>query len=129
MIIDSHAHYSHFWFENVYKYIQYEDGKYSLMQSNRTDMLQNFREFGIQLCIEPTARYSQIEHQLQVVGGNVALAILVVRAILYGVLLDVRNILLGVVAEQNMNIVNHRLQVFKVSTLLLNQSCNSLISV
>ena len=67
MIIDSHAHYSHFWFENVYKYIQYEDGKYSLMQSNRADMLQNFREFGIQLCIEPTARYSQIEHQLQVV--------------------------------------------------------------
>jgi TatD DNase family protein len=70
MIIDSHAHYAHHLYENHFKYISIQDDHYVLNESDRAGMLANLEEHGVQLCIEPSTRLANFDHQIEVVAKH-----------------------------------------------------------
>ncbi len=53
MIIDTHAHYSHFKFDNTYKYLSYSGDGYSICEGEREKVFDEIKEAGICAFIEP----------------------------------------------------------------------------
>ena len=53
MIIDSHAHYSHFKFEQHFRFLDCTDGQYGINEGSKEDILDGMSEKGIVGAIEP----------------------------------------------------------------------------
>ena len=53
MIIDSHAHYSHRLFDQTFRSLSYNNGDYSVEESNRENLISKLRDAGVAASIEP----------------------------------------------------------------------------
>lgn len=53
MIIDSHIHLSHRRYAGEFPYLCYEDGAFAIQKAKREQLIQRFKQEGIQACIEP----------------------------------------------------------------------------
>lgn len=66
MIIESHAHYSHYKFNQTFRYLSYKNGNFSLEEGNRYDLIENLKENGVVASVEPAIGIESNEklHQL-----------------------------------------------------------------
>ena len=53
MIIESHAHYSHYKFNQTFRCLSYEKGKFSIDESTREKILANLKDNGVKASVEP----------------------------------------------------------------------------
>lgn len=58
MIIDSHAHYSHFKFNDRFRYLSVENGDYRINEGSRDDILAELTQVGISGVIEPAIDFA-----------------------------------------------------------------------
>ncbi len=63
MIIDSHAHYSVFQFKNQFPFLDEKDGKFIRNHGTRKELFSLMRKNGIELSIEPSVRFENIDTQ------------------------------------------------------------------
>ena len=52
-MIDSHAHYSYFKFENTFRYLSYLDGGYKIIEGDRQSVFREMKSLGIDGFVEP----------------------------------------------------------------------------
>lgn len=53
MIIESHAHYSHYKFEQGFRHLSYKNGLFSIDESNRENLFTDLKVSGIKASVEP----------------------------------------------------------------------------
>lgn len=65
MIIDSHVHDSHGWFDGIFHCAAYADGAFAFLEQNKAELHDEMKRRGIVFCIEPSIGLGSIEKQLQ----------------------------------------------------------------
>ncbi|MBR7162066.1 MAG: TatD family hydrolase [Clostridia bacterium] len=70
MIIDSHAHYSVFQFNNQFPFLDTADGSFIRSHGTRKELFARMSELNIRLCIEPSVRFENLEPQLALAREN-----------------------------------------------------------
>lgn len=70
MIIDSHAHYSVFQFNNQFPFLDEQDGKLIRTHGTRKELFERMREKGIYLFIEPSVRFENLDTQMAFAKEN-----------------------------------------------------------
>lgn len=71
MIIDSHAHYSHWLYEGEFSCLDWNGEEFNLLRTDRDGMFDAMKRGGIDLCIEPSTGFDRIEAQVALVNEQV----------------------------------------------------------
>lgn len=75
MIIDSHAHYSLFHFNNQFPFLDEKDGTFIRNHGTRKELFTRMREIGIPLFIEPSVRFETLDAQMTFAKENPCLVL------------------------------------------------------
>ena len=70
MIIDSHAHYSHWLYEGEFSCIDRKNDEFSLLRTDRNGMFDAMKQGGICFCIEPSTGFDRIDTQAALVKAH-----------------------------------------------------------